>query len=289
VVVPHRGLGAGLAQPLRRALSQAERRRSRVARAYARAILAPPAPAGGEPGPPSRLPGYRFWEVARLPPEALTCSFGCGHPVAAAGLRDGEAVLDVGCGAGVDLILAALAVGPAGRVVGVDLTPEMVARARSNAAAAGLANVEVHAGLMEALPVDAGSMDCVISNGALSLSPEKPRALAEMARVLAPHGRAAVSDLVVDALPEWARAAPALEASCLAGALAEGALLDGFRRAGLAEAEVVARVVLDAGEVETLLRAELEAAEPPAPELLARARELVGRVASLTVVARRPR
>jgi SAM-dependent methyltransferase len=225
--------------------------------------------------------------VAELPPEARSCSFGCGNPVAVAGLQAGETVLDVGCGAGVDLILAALGVGPSGRAIGVDMTPEMVARAQANVAARGLAQVIVRPGLMEQLPVETATVDCVLSNGALSLSPQKPRAFAEIARVLSAAGRAVLSDLVVETLPPWVRAEPALEGSCLAGALSEAGMLDHLRRAGLGEVEVHSRIVLDAGEVEALLHAELAAEGGPDAELAARALELVGAVASLTVVARR--
>lgn len=264
-----------------------DRLRARIARAYARALDAPVVPEPAAAAPPSRLPGYSFWQVAELPPEARTCSFGCGNPVAVAGLRAGETVLDAGCGAGVDLILAALRVGPSGRAIGVDMTPAMVARAQANVAARGLAHVIVRRGLMEQLPVETATVDCVVSNGALSLSPQKPRAFAEIARVLAASGRAVLSDLVVETLPAWVRAEPALEGSCLAGALSEAGMLDHLRRAGLAEVEVLGRIVLDAGEMEALLRAELAAEGGPAAELAARAAELVGEVASLTVVARR--
>lgn len=142
-------------------------------------------------------------ELAGLPAGAVALALGVGHPVRHAGLRPGQVVLDVGCGAGIDTLLAARAVGPEGRVIGLDMTPAMAERTRRHAAEAGLAQVEVREGLMEAIPLADASVDVVVSNGVLNLSTRKSRALAEMLRVLRPGGRLAVADLVVtEALPE---------------------------------------------------------------------------------------
>jgi len=155
---------------------------------------------------------YAADELAGLPRGAVSLALGVGHPVRHARLRPGEMVLDVGCGAGIDTLLAARAVGPAGRVIGLDMTPAMVERTRRHAADAGLDNVEAREGLMEALPLADASVDVVVSNGVLNLSTRKSRALAEMLRVLRPGGRLALADLVVtQALPEEVlRSAPAL-------------------------------------------------------------------------------
>jgi arsenite methyltransferase len=155
---------------------------------------------------------YAADELARLPGGAVRLALGVGHPVRHARLRSGEVVLDVGCGAGIDTLLAARAVGPGGRVIGVDMTPAMVERTRRHAAEAGLDSVEVREGLMEALPLADASVDVVVSNGVLNLSTRKSRALAEMLRVLRAGGRLALADLVVtQALPEDVlRSAPAL-------------------------------------------------------------------------------
>jgi len=149
-------------------------------------------------------------DLAALPREAVTLALGVGYPLAHAALRRGETVLDLGCGAGIDTLLAARAVGPAGWAIGIDMTPEMVVRARINAAAAGLANVEVREAMIEALPLSDASIDVVVSNGVLNLSTRKSRVLAETIRVLRPGGRVAIADLVLDeALPEDVLKSPA--------------------------------------------------------------------------------
>lgn len=153
---------------------------------------------------------YSPEELALLPGGAVDLALGVGHPLRHAGLRQGETVLDLGCGAGIDTLLAARAVGPAGKAIGLDMTPEMCERARSNALSAGLANVEILHGLMEAIPLPDRSVDSVVSNGVLNLSTRKSRVLAETIRVLRPGGRVAIADLVLDqALPEEVLKSPA--------------------------------------------------------------------------------
>jgi SAM-dependent methyltransferase len=153
---------------------------------------------------------YSHDELASVPGEAVALALGVGHPVRHAALHPGESVLDLGCGAGIDTLLAASAVGPTGRVVGVDMTPEMVERARRNAAAAGFNHVEIQKGLIEQLPLPDTSVDVVISNGVLNLSTRKSRVLAEALRVLRPGGRVAITDLVLtEALPEEVLKSPA--------------------------------------------------------------------------------
>ncbi len=149
-------------------------------------------------------------ELARLPKGAVDLALGVGHPVRHADLRPGEVALDLGCGGGIDTLLAALAVGPTGRAIGLDMTAEMVERARRHAAELGLTNVEIHEGFIEAVPLPDDSVDVVLSNGVLNLSNRKSRVIAEIARVLRPGGRLAIADLVLtDRLPEDVLKSPA--------------------------------------------------------------------------------
>jgi arsenite methyltransferase len=189
--------------------------------------------------PTDRRVAERFYsaaELAGLPEETVRIALGVGNPVRHADLRLGQDVLDLGSGGGIDCLLAARAVGPAGNVVGVDFLPEMVARAASAAAAAGLANVRFVQGEIEALPLPDASVDVVISNGVINLSPRKVRVLAEAFRVLRPGGRLALVDLVLEHdLPPEITTHPAAWAGCLSGALSETALYKGLRRAGFRE------------------------------------------------------
>lgn len=164
---------------------------------------------------------------------AAHSGLGCGSPVALARIRAGEAVLDLGSGAGFDCIAAAIEVGSRGRVVGVDMTPEMLRLARRSAAAAGVAIVAFVRGEIERLPFRAGTFDVVVSNCVINLCADKARVLAEAARVLKPHGRLAVADIVALApLPAEAHADLALRGGCVAGATSLRALPDMLRTAG---------------------------------------------------------
>jgi arsenite methyltransferase len=149
--------------------------------------------------------GYAPGELAALPADVTSAFAGIGNPHAIGRLEDGEAVLDVGCGAGTDLLLAARRVGPRGSAIGVDMTETLRARAAAGAGACGLTNVDVRGGDATRLPVETGSIDVVISNGVLNLVPEKTRAIAEIARVLRPGGRVQIADIVIgEELPESA-------------------------------------------------------------------------------------
>jgi len=152
------------------------------------------------------LLGYREEWLAAVPPDALASFAGTGNPFLGGELAAGERVVDVGCGAGLDTMIAARQVGPSGRVVGIDMTPAMLARAAAAAAAAGLDHVELRSGYGEELPVPDGWADVVISNGVLNLMPDKAAALGEMARVLRPGGRLQIGDLLVQKpVPESAK------------------------------------------------------------------------------------
>lgn len=153
---------------------------------------------------------YAPEELSRLPRTAVELALGVGHPVKHAALQAGETVLDLGCGAGIDTLLAAHAVGPTGTSIGLDMTREMADRARRNAASAGLDHVAIREGLVEEIPLPDAAVDVVVSNGVLNLSARKSRVLAETFRVLRPGGRVSIADFVVDeALPEEVLKSPA--------------------------------------------------------------------------------
>ncbi|MGP7970197.1 MAG: arsenite methyltransferase [Desulfobaccales bacterium] len=179
-------------------------------------------------------------EDLRLVPELAILGVGCGNPAALADLKEGEAVLDLGSGAGIDVFLAAKKVGERGRVIGVDLTGEMVARGRRLAQEHGFANVEFRQGDIEHLPVDSASVDVVISNCVINLTMDKLASFQEVHRVLRPGGRLLVADLTtVGELPPDVRASVAAWADCLAGAMEKEAYLETIRRAGFAEVALV--------------------------------------------------
>ena len=182
---------------------------------------------------------YGGGDTGGLPEEAVLASLGCGNPVAVAELRQGERVLDLGSGGGIDVLLSARRVGPSGFAYGVDMTPEMLELARANAVRAGATNVEFLQGQIEDLPLPDGSVDVVISNCVVNLSGDKPRVLAEMFRVLAPGGRIGISDVVAeDHLTAADRAARGSFSGCIAGALSRSEYLDGLAAAGFVGASV---------------------------------------------------
>ncbi len=182
---------------------------------------------------------YSADEQSELPQEAVLASLGCGNPLAVADLHEGERVLDLGSGGGVDVLLSARRVGPSGHAYGLDMTDEMLALARANADKAGATNVEFLRGNIEAIPLPAAAVDVVISNCVINLSDDKPAVFREMFRVLAPGGRVGVSDVVAeDDLTPADRAERGSYVGCIAGALSRSEYLDGLAAAGFAEASV---------------------------------------------------
>ena len=170
---------------------------------------------------------------------AVAASLGCGVPTAVADLHEGETVLDLGSGAGADVLISARRVGATGRAIGLDMTDEMLELARANAAEAGVANVEFVKGYIEEIPLADGSVDVIVSNCVLNLSGDKPRVLAEAARVLRPGGRLAISDVIASPDMDAAtRADMAAYTGCIAGALTEQEFRDGLAGAGLVDVEI---------------------------------------------------
>lgn len=194
--------------------------------------------------------GMQFVDYTSLQADVVAESdlgLGCGTPTQAAALQPGERVLDLGSGAGIDVFLAARAVGPTGFVLGVDMTPEMLARARANAAKVGFANVEFRQGEIENLPVAANSIDVILSNCVINLAPDKAPVFAEMYRVLKPGGRFAISDMVTfGEVPEMIRTDMALWSGCIAGALDREIYLDMLAASGFRQIEVIKEQRYDA-------------------------------------------
>lgn len=184
--------------------------------------------------------GYSAADLTVIP-EGANLGLGCGNPVALASLKPGETVLDLGSGGGIDCFLAARRVGPEGRVIGVDMTEEMIRLARENAAKSGLKNVEFRLGEIEKLPLEDNSVDAAISNCVINLSTDKERVFREVYRVLKPGGRLMVSDIVIDGdLSQRVRESTAAYTGCIGGALPRQEYLAAMAKAGFSEVEIVA-------------------------------------------------
>jgi arsenite methyltransferase len=182
---------------------------------------------------------YGSDEASDAPETAVAASLGCGVPTAVADLKEGETVLDLGSGAGADVLISARRVGPTGRAVGLDMTDEMLALARGNAEQAGVQNVEFLKGFIESIPLPDASVDVVISNCVLNLSADKPQVLREVARVLRPGGRFAISDVIADADMDPATRADMQQwTGCIAGALTRDEFADALAGAGLTDFEI---------------------------------------------------
>ena len=199
---------------------------------------------------------YGDAETDGLPEEAVLASLGCGNPLAVADLHEGERVLDLGSGGGIDVLLSARQVGSSGFAYGVDMTDGMLQLARQNAARAGASNVEFLKGEIEALPLPDAAVDVVISNCVINLSTDKPAVLAEMFRVLVPGGRIGIADVVAeDHLTPADRAAAGSYAGCIAGALSRAEYLDGLAAAGFTDPSVTFTTEAAPGMHSAIIRA----------------------------------
>jgi SAM-dependent methyltransferase len=218
--------------------------------------------------------GYKEKDLAEIPADA-NLNLGCGAPVERLALQKGETVLDLGSGAGIDVFLAARLVGTEGRAIGVDMTPEMLSRARANAVKGGFANVEFREGRLEALPVASGTIDALTSNCVINLVPDKETVFREIHRVLKPGGRLVISDIVLDGkLPEAIEKDVYAYVGCVSGALQRETYFELVRRAGLTEIEILKDIDF------------LDAAGEDGP--YAAREDVRGKVHSLTFRARKP-
>ncbi len=238
------------------------------------------APAGADVDAKASVMGYTAAELGAVP-EGANLGLGCGNPQAIAALRAGEVMVDLGSGAGFDCLLAAKRVGPEGRVIGVDMTHEMLRKARDNAARVGAGNVEFRLGEIEHLPIADGTADIIISNCVVNLVPDKAQVFREAFRVLKPGGRLAISDVVnVRALPAELASDHALVCGCVAGAASVRAIEDWLATAGFTDIridvkpesrEMIAGWAPGRGIEDYVVSATIEARRPAAGETIARA------------------
>jgi len=230
--------------------------------------------------------GYGSDELAVLPDTVVKIADGCGNPTALGSLGEGEIVLDLGCGAGIDVFLAAREVGQHGRVIGVDMTDNMLEKARENAERLGAKNVEFRKGEIEDLPVDSGSVDVIFSNCVINLTPDKGAVFNEAFRALRPGGRMIISDIVTQVeIPQFLRNNPWFWNVCGGGALLEKEYLENIKQAGFADVRVVSRYNYRSEEM-------LEWAEDkynPTDKERATILELDQKLSSVTVTAHKAR
>ncbi len=239
---------------------------------------------GGDVAGEAERVGYDAGSLSAVP-EGANLGLGCGNPTALGALQAGEVVLDLGSGGGIDCFLAARAVGAGGRVIGVDMTPEMIERARRNAREGGFPNVEFRLGEIEHLPVADAAVDVVISNCVINLVPDKRAVFAEMRRVLRPGGRAYLSDIALTApLPEAVRNHPDAIAGCVGGAL----LIEDYRRTVIESGFAVERFDIRGSQMAEHAERGTTSPDPVAAQAMAVAAAAMALVRSVDIVARKP-
>jgi arsenite methyltransferase len=253
----------------------------RIAEGKDAGCCGPASACGGETAVSLEI-GYGQKDLAKRPEANL--GLGCGAPIDPLGLQPGETVLDLGSGAGLDVLLAAERVGPGGRVIGVDMTPAMVARARRHAEKAGVAHVEFREGRLEALPVDDGTVDAVTSNCVINLVPDKAMVFREVARVLKPGGRLVISDILLDGrLPEAIEQDVYAYVGCIAGAIDRRDYLALLEAAGLGGVEILK----DVDYLATIAGAAPEEADGLLRRHGLELKDVAGKVRSVTFRARK--
>lgn len=201
----------------------------------------------------AKMVGYSEEELTSIPEDAAGNALGCGNPLAFADVKEGEVVLDIGSGAGIDVLLASKKVGKSGRVIGLDMTPEMIERGKKNVEEAGIDNIEFRLGEAESMPIGDETVDLIISNCVINLSPDKKKVFKEAYRVLKPGGRMLISDIVTHNLPHEIKESMDAWVGCVAGALEEEDYLGVIRDAGFKDVEVVGKMVFDEGVVRGLI------------------------------------
>ena len=230
--------------------------------------------------------GYSADDLKTMP-DGVT-SFGCGNPINFMDVKPGDTVLDLGSGSGLDLILAARKVGPTGKAIGLDMTPEMIDTCRDNIKKAGLTNAEVRMGEMEAMPVADSEVDWIISNCVINLSPEKEKVFAESFRVLKPGGKVMVSDIVASNLSDEMRSDMAAWVGCISGAVDEEVYLQMMRDAGFSDVKVVDKMNYDAAGLNALANDSCCGDVTGNVVKKSRMNQIAGKVASVRVFAQKP-
>jgi ubiquinone/menaquinone biosynthesis C-methylase UbiE len=193
----------------------------------------------------AELIGYDKTDISEIPDEAVQNAFGCGVPLTHVDIKEGDVVLDLGSGAGLDILLTSRKVGSTGKAIGLDMTPEMIEKANENAQKMGAQNVEFRLGEMEDMPIEDNSVDWIISNCVINLSPDKLKVFSEAYRVLKTGGKMVVSDIIAKDLSEELKQDFAFWAGCIGGALSEKDYLQAIRDAGFREVEVLSKVFLE--------------------------------------------
>ncbi|MBM4324488.1 MAG: arsenite methyltransferase, partial [Deltaproteobacteria bacterium] len=230
---------------------------------------------------------YSKEEIGSLSKEVADMSMGCGNPTAIANLKPGEIVLDLGSGGGIDAFLAAIKVGPQGRVIGLDMTEEMVKRAHENAKRMGMKNVDFKLGEMEAIPLPDNSVDVVISNCVINLSPDKDSVFREIFRVVKPKGRIAVSDIVTQSkLPKFIAQNAEAWTSCIGGALKERDYLDKIRASGFTNVVIESKHIYSHEEISMFKETDASLFDKPLSQKEIKTVE--GKIASIRVTAQKP-
>ncbi len=219
-----------------------------------------------------KLAGYEEELLNKLPAESVENSFGCGNPLSFSDVKEGQTVVDIGSGAGIDCFIASEKVGKSGKVIGIDMTPEMIGKATANAKSGGYTNVEFRLGDAENMPVEDGSIDWVISNCVINLSPNKPKVFSEIVRVLKPGGQISISDIVLkDNLPSVIADNIAAWTGCIAGAIKETDYIEGLKKAGLSQVYVDSRITYDSSVVKKFLELYVDSKSPEEIKVLLKA------------------